>query len=309
MNILNLLKNNVFLVLLCLSFAGLVSGCKRASTQPPPMPDSPFQTDARHYERDQIRESMSGTIKNGSSSTIEVASLDEFFVYAYDLRQGWVSISRCGRCVNPPEIYLPFTIEPGQTVPVDLWWVVANYSGLCNDSIFIIGANYKLLSDEGNAEKTYVMYSNEFRVGNPRDAPLWVQITNLEFSIPAIEISSEYSSTWIRPLCSSLLTQSEQIGVVASPGEYPHATLQRRTAWGTWEVIQPKRSDCAEMIAPIEISGPTAQTVELWEGLDFDWEALEPGWYRWHVVYFRNGPEGGFSSDYHWFTEEFRIGE
>lgn len=301
---------SILLVLACMAF--LISGCNHAPVQAPSMPNSPFQTNAKHYEREQILESISGTIKNNSPSTIEVIPVDEFFVYARLLRRGWVSLRHCTRCAGPSEIYQPFIIERDQAVPVDIRAVAANYMlHLIPDSSFsayLIGANYTSLSGEED-ERFYVMYSNEFQIGKPANPPLFIRITNLESSIPLTRVSNESSSSiWIRPACSPP-TRSEQAGFVPRPGRSPWATLQRRTSWSTWEVIQPRRPDCTRMIAPIEIPAQTVQTMELWEGIDFDWEALEPGWYRWHVVYFWEGPEIGFGVDYHWFTEEFRIGK
>lgn len=200
-------------------------------------------------------------------------------------------------------------VQPGSVLPINTSFYEA--TGLT------IPPSWKMLElqyfYDGNE---YVVYSNEILIVEssqpsrfrmpPSDLPDTLGI-NTEIVEPYAVALTNNSKVilWFNPLCSDVEVDVNQ------PADYSlHATLQRQSDEGTWQVLRPDKDHCTMVKDAIRIE--PGETVQLFVG---DGQPppdeLDPGVYRWHLVsYIDPFPECNaynacFRSGVHLFTDTF----
>ncbi len=286
-------------ILLCL---GLLISCQ-SNPETLSVPVSPFQVDFQDCGAE-YRGEIHGTIENRSSDAIEIGGWCAFSFYIWT--SGWEELNLVRARSWGEGCHDPILLDPGETLDL-----IPGPTQLRCDETYLMSVPYRILpeAEEGARHIYQQMYSNAFDVGDAPDGIAgdlyYAQVT---FHLPEPQVTFENHSTtskWIVPLCAGeILEEAPDV-----PGWYPYTTLERVTEWGTWEVIVPGIQRCARDVAPIEIPRESTKKIALWEGVGFDVEELEPGLYRWHLVFYGTKPQVGYigSPHHHRFSEVFEV--
>jgi len=236
-----------------------------------------FRTDRRVYDRDDY---IRGALLNLSRHAIEVRASEPLIYELTDF--GWIppffGYSSFYVC---PRAYEPGWMQSGSVLSVDMSFVEAKAS---EQRWILLEQQYFY---DGNE---YVVYSNMFVIDRSGQPPIFRTLPAGLIEIPSIraDVIEPYvislsngaiQAIWFNPICSD-------INVDDWPTDYyPFATLQRQTGEGTWQVLRPDRSECSTASEPIRI-GP-GETLQLSLAGEYSPSSmLEPGTYRWHLVYY-----------------------
>lgn len=243
-----------------------------------------------------------GVLENHSNDTIELLGL--CYISFFDMRTvGWVEYDLVRARSADAHCYDSIAIAPGET-----WELTPVQSQLRGCGTYMLQIPYKIQSTAGIEDNVYHIYSNSVSIGTAQ-----MNITSsheIHWHLPMPHITfvnkNGSGSDWIIPPCAKEI--NEWAATLDVPGKYLHATLERATAWGTWESILPTMETCTVDSSLIEIPPQRTQFVNLWLGGTFDISPLEPGLYRWHMIYYGTKPSiGKLSAIYHNFSPVFEI--
>ena len=196
-------------------------------------------------------------------------------------------------------------VQSGQVLPIDLGFAQAadmEQTWLMMEERYFYDGN------------EYAVYSNRFVISPSSQPPIFrapptglaeVASIRADTVAPYTVLLSNHSkrAVWFNPVCSAFNQERASL--------YPFIALQKQTHEGTWQIIEPDRSQCTMTSESVRIGPGEMAHLSLQDGYPAS-ATLESGVYRWHLVYYFNEPvplecdalciQGGL----HLFTEPFK---
>jgi len=254
------------------------------------------------YHEDIGEYGLEGVLRNESLYDLERVNLNNVRVFC-KTPWGWDFFPhRRGR--SNFEVDREFVLRAGAIEKLSqIGLFVTVYDMVFRKGPFMLEMGYHILSNK-DKNLEYVVYSNEFTVPETLDKELTteIQITVKNLSPRQIDLYNGTNEVLLyKPLCSEF--SGDQAAVVDPYfADEKFTTLQRQTNQGTWQIFRPRPSDCTQVVAPVEIAPGEDVTLELWRGYPIERLDLQPGIYRWNVVYFRYNE---ISKEYTWAVHIF----
>ncbi len=196
-------------------------------------------------------------------------------------------------------------VQSGQILPIDLGFA---HAADMEQMWLMMEERYFYNGNE------YAVYSNRFVISPSSQPPILrspppglreVMSIRADTVAPYTVLLNNHSkrAVWFNPVCSTFNQERTSL--------YPFIALQKQTLEGTWQIIEPDRSQCTMASESVRIGPGEMVPLSLQDGYQVSTK-LESGVYRWHLVYYLNDPiplecdalckQGGI----HLFTEPFK---
>jgi len=224
---------------------------------------------------------MVGMLVNLSPHPIEIRSYEPL---AYKLSEsGWWPPVGAYETLNIyPPAYEEGSVAPDSVLPIYMGFALSKTSTAV-PGWMILEQPYFYNEEE------YVVYSNEFAFSETdqparfRAPPDFTEVPSVYAEVVRPDrillVNNTDDDLWFNPICSDLDVEDYL--------RYPsYPTLQRHSGEGTWQVFRPDEALCTTVSEPLKIAPGEQSQIALEEGYSV-LDELEPGLYRWHLVYYK----------------------
>jgi hypothetical protein len=150
-------------------------------------------------------------------------------------------------------------------------------------------------------EELLFLYADNFQIGSSAqffEPSIRVQLESngSDFSL----VNNWDQTIWLSPLCTS-------VSLISGWMDEEVSNLQQLTDEGSWSLVEAETDPCPEMTELIEVKSGETYLLDTAKWIQDANLLLQPGIYRWDIVYYLNRTTRGVEDGRHAFTDTFVV--